>query len=318
MPVYQELRKQHTLSTCFHTPSLAAAITCQPIEHLGVDAAILFSDILVILETLGLEVIFPEKGAPFVRGQIQKTSQNSLPYVEETIYRLQDKLTVPLIGFAGGPFTVASYMLRKAPQEPLEAMQNAMQQNPALLHTHLSLITEKTITYLQSQINAGVHAVQIFDSWAGQLSKELFALFVLPYLEKITQALRGFPVILFTRNTFCHREALEYLQPTAISFDSSEPLSRGSCAIQGNLDPLVLLEEPAVIVAKTRAMLESMRDNPGYIAGLGHGVLPQTPLASVQLFVDTVKNYQVATGGMEHKMASGLPPDKKPNFVPRS
>jgi uroporphyrinogen decarboxylase len=183
LPEYRKMRQLHSLSDLFHTPHLAAQVTRLPIDILHVDAAILFSDILVITEVFGYEVVFPLKGGVEMRPPASKTRLNTretLHYVDSTIRLLKPTLKVPLIGFCGGPYTVAKYMGQ-------------------INHPMLEQITEATIEYLFMQIKAGVDALQIFDSWAGLLEPESFTSLAMPYLQKIVEAVRptGIPVILF-------------------------------------------------------------------------------------------------------------------------
>lgn len=298
MPEYRSLRERHSLWDLFHISELAAAITLQPVDRLGVDAAILFSDILVIAEAFGLRVIFPEGKAPEIVPKIQSSEEihvhqpveEVFHYVKDTISLLKPQLKVPLIGFCGGPFTIATYMAKN--------VKAWMEHDPQDFHRLLDKITVLLIDYLQLQIKAGVSAIQIFDSWADQLSIEQFPVFSLDYLAKIVEALipTKIPVILFCRKSTDFSKQLASIHPAAISFDSGKELCTlrlsvpNQIAIQGNLDPEFLqkasIEE---IVAKTKTLLMSMQGDHGFIANLGHGVLPRTPVDNVRAFVDTVK-----------------------------
>lgn len=290
MPQYRALRVKHSLWEMFHTPSLAAEVTCQPLEHLNVDAAIVFSDILVIAEALGLNVHFPEQGGPRIEPQVTTTEAvaalphipESLSYVFETIRQVKQRISVPLIGFSGGPFTVATYLT----------------QNLRFSHALLSKITEATIVYLQNQIRAGVDAVQIFDSWANLLDDGQFAEFSLFYLKQIVDALRpsGIPVILFCRDSSLRAEKLAAIGPTAISFDWHLPMEvlrsqvPASIAVQGNINPEILKLPKDAIAEEVKALLASMEGEKGFIVNLGHGVTQDTPFENVRYFVDLVKN----------------------------
>ena len=300
MPHYRLLREKHTLSEMFHNPELATQVTLQPVEHLGVDAAILFSDILVIAEAFGLQVDFQGVGGPKIGPAVETAEQvdalayipveKSLCYVFETIRNLKKRLNVPLIGFSGAPFTVASYF------SSLAHVQQWIQQDPPSFHRLLSKIAEATLCYLKAQIQAGVDAIQIFDSWANTLNDAQFAIFCVPYLKQIVEALRpsGIPVILFCRDSSLRAKELAEIQPAAISFDwhcSMQELRRqvpSSIAVQGNLNPAFLKGCPREIEKEVRELLTSMQGKRGFIVNLGHGVTPDTPFENVCHFVRSV------------------------------
>lgn len=272
LPEYRALRKKYTLRELFFTPELAAQITLMPIDLIGVDAAILFSDITVVALPLGFSLDFSE--GPVIQGGLQRQSIELLEPIAETIRLVKAQLKVPLIGFCGGPFTVASYI----------------NGDPALLDP----ITEVTIEYIHMQERAGVDAIQIFDSWADRLTVEEFQKFCVPYLKRIVEATHV-PVILFMRGASVRVDELVRLKPDAISFDWAEPLSalrkKVPMAIQGNLNPDLLYEPLSVIRQKTKELLESMQGDPGFIVNLGHGVKPDVPVDAVRCLVDTVKHY---------------------------
>ena len=282
LPEYRAMRKLYSLSDLFHTPELAAQVTCLPVDILHVDAAILFSDILVITEVFGYEVIFPAQGGIEMRppsSKIRLNTEETLHYVDSTIRLLKPALNVPLIGFCGGPYTVAKYM---------------GQINPPMLKQ----ITEATIEYLFMQIKAGVDALQIFDSWAGLLDHESFTRLALPYLKEIVEAIRptGIPVILFSRGSCKFKKELISLNPQAISFDWEEDIASlrkqtpSHIAIQGNLDPDVFKGPQEPLKEKILEMLESMKGEKGFIFNLGHGVLPETPVENALLTVEAVQH----------------------------
>lgn len=271
LPKYRKLREKHSLRELFFTPELAAEVTMMPIE-LGVDAAILFSDITVVALALGFSLDFCE--GPVIKGKMERRGIEVLQPIAEAISIVKPQLKVPLIGFCGGPFTVASYI----------------NGDPALLDP----ITEVTIEYLHMQEKAGVDAIQIFDSWANRLSREEFQQFCVPYLKRLIDAVHV-PVIVFMRGA-CHRvDELVKLGPDAISFDWAEPLSelrkKVPMAVQGNLNPDLLYEPLDVIAKKTKELLESMRGDPGFIVNLGHGVKPETSVDAVRCLIETVKEF---------------------------
>ena len=307
MPQYRALRTSHTLWEMFHNPELAAEVTCQPLEHLGVDAAILFSDILVIVESLGLSVQFPNQGGPRVEPAISGASdidalsllpvQESLSYVFETIHLVKAATPVPLIGFSGGPFTIATYCLDPLNHGSFAQTQKWIQEDPQSLHLLLEKITTVTIAYLKGQIEAGVDALQIFDSWANILTDEQFAQFSLPYLQRIIDALRpsGIPVIVFCRDSSLRAEQLATLHPNAISFDWHLPMKQlrqkvpPHIAVQGNFHPEFLKGSFAQIEQGVEELLTSMEGEKGFIVNLGHGVTPDIPFENVRHFVNRVK-----------------------------
>ncbi len=273
MPSYRALRAKHTLRELFFTPDLAAQITLMPVEQLHVDAAILFSDITVIALALGLELDFKE--GPLIQGKVERRAvPEVLMPIAETIRMVKKQLKVPLIGFCGGPYTVATYIGGNIPDllEPL---------------------TEATIEYVHLQEQAGVDAIQIFDSWANRLSDIEFHTFCMPYLKRIIEE-TTVPVTVFMRGA-CHRvEQLVSLQPDAISFDAEQPLAhlrkKVPMAVQGNLDPDLLYQSLPLIRQQTEALLDSMKGDPGFIVNLGHGVKPDVSVDAVRCLVDTVRN----------------------------
>ncbi len=272
LPSYRTLRQKHSLRELFFTPELAAQITLMPIEQLGVDAAILFSDITVVALPLGFSLNFAE--GPVIQGTLQKQSIDLLEPIAKAIRLLKPQLKVPLIGFCGGPFTVASYI----------------NGDPALLEP----ITQITIEYIQMQERAGVDAIQIFDSWADRLTAEEFQRYSASYLKRLVEATR-LPVILFMRGASLRVDTLVQLNPAAISFDWMQPLSllrkQVPMALQGNLHPDLLYESLPVIRQKTKELLDAMRGDPGFIVNLGHGVKPDVSVDAVRCLVDTVKEH---------------------------
>lgn len=277
LPQYQALRQQHSLIKLFRTPTLAAEVTRLPIDILDVDAAILFSDILFIAEALGWNIHFPDGGGIEITPPSQvavRDVKSTLPFVFETIHRIKPELSVPLIGFCGGPYTVARYIERFDLLQPL---------------------TDLTIEYLRLQIEAGVDAIQIFDSWAGELDAEAFQQLSLPYLRQIVEALRPFPIILFCRGSCRYAKELAALQPHAISLDWEKDLKEmrkeipSTIALQGNLDPAILRGPLPQLMAQTDHILTSMEGERGFIFNLGHGVLPDTPVENALALIRRVK-----------------------------
>lgn len=271
LPEYRALRQKHSLWELFHTPELAAEATLQPLKTLGVDAAILFSDILVIAEIFGYELRFENKPELYPpKTEVRKDVRETLSYVNKTIELLKD-ISVPLIGFCGGPYTVAKYM--KAP-------------------FLLQQITDASIEYLQMQIDAGIQAVQIFDSW-GMENPEVS----LPYLKQIVDAI-DVPVIVFSRGSCRFVKEFVDLKPDCISFDWEREMHElrkevpSHIAVQGNIDPEIL--KGPHFEGHVVRLLESMQGEKGFIINLGHGVLPETPVAHAVRVVELVKQTSAA------------------------
>jgi uroporphyrinogen decarboxylase len=271
MPSYRKLREKHSLRDLFFTPELAAEVTLMPVEQIGVDAAILFSDITVVALPLGFSLDFSE--GPVIHGKLERRGMETLEPIAEAIRIIKPQLKVPLIGFCGGPYTVASYI----------------NGDPKLLDP----ITDVTIEYIRMQEKAGVDAIQIFDSWADRLSAEEFQRFCVPYLKRLVDA-ASVPVIIFMRGASQRVEELVKLGPDAISFDWEKPMAdlrkQVPMAVQGNLNPDVLYEPLPVIREKTQELLDSMEGDPGFIVNLGHGVKPDMSVDAVRCLVDTVKS----------------------------
>lgn len=304
LPQYQALRTKISLEKLFRTPELAAEVTALPVDLLGVDAAILFSDILMMADVFGLSVRFVEGKGPVITPAVQDVNalqvrdpSSSLAFVFETIQRARKTLHVPLIGFCGAPFTVASYFIEGGSGgKELAKTKQRLYTDPASFHRLLQKITDASIEYLKLQVAAGAQALQLFDSWANVLSTRDFSTFCFPYLKQIVDAVQEVPVIVFCRGSSFLAEELVRLQPSAISFDWHQEISElralvpKSIAIQGNFDPHLLLASPEVIQAAVRKTLATMQGQPGYIVNLGHGVLPETPFEHVKCFVESVKN----------------------------
>lgn len=290
LPEYQELRKKHTLRELFFTPKLAAQVTRMPIERFGFDAAILFSDITAIAPALGLKLEFQE--GPVVRPWITPENWRDFPIdlkqlapIADAAYLAKRQLSVPLIGFCGGPFTIATYLVENG---------KWMEQDPEEFAQFLDRIADVCIASLQAQIDAGVDAVQIFDSWANLLDEEQFRAFSLKPLQKILRAVSR-PAILFMRGAAVRAVQLAALSPAAISIDWERPLSEirkvVKTPLQGNLDPDILFLPLDQVRARTRALLEEMRQDPAFIVNLGHGVKPGTAVAAVAALVEEVKRF---------------------------
>lgn len=310
LPQYRAVRSRlRNFKELVETPELACEVTLQPVDELEVDAAILFSDILVIPEALGLPYEMPDKGPVFPRTieteldieSLQEPEQAAaeLHYVYEAVRLTVRALNgrVPLIGFAGAPFTILAYMVEGSGSKTFSKAKRFMYRQPEAAHRLLERITLATIAYLKGKVAAGVLLVQVFDSWAGILSKEQFDAFSLPYLRRIAQALAPLvPVTLFAKGANFSLPELANAGGNVVGLDWTVPVDwvrnqvGAGQVLQGNLDPCLLYAPAPVLQEATRTMLRQF--GPHHIANLGHGVYPDTPLDNVRVFVDTVKSFE--------------------------
>ncbi len=289
-------------------PEFAAEVTIQPVDLLGVDAAIIFSDILVIPEAMGLSYqVIEAKGPTFEqtvrsKSDIEKlrvAGPEHLSYVLEAIRITKRELhdRVPLIGFAGAPWTILAYMVEGKGSKTFSVAKKFLYTEPALAHALLEKITESTIQYLKAQIAAGANLVQLFDSWAGLLSPDQYREFSLRYLEAIAAAITEVPVTIFAKGAFFARKEIAATNCSVIGLDwnmdiqESRSLIGDAKTLQGNMDPCLLYAEDSVIVHETHRMLEAFGPF-RHIANLGHGLYPDTDPRKVKLFIDTVKNFR--------------------------
>jgi uroporphyrinogen decarboxylase len=301
LPTYRKLKEGKSLFGMFHDTEIIVQTTLLPFEYLHLDAAILFSDILTVLDGLHIRYDFHEGTGPIVLdspGSIQRIEPSeAYTAVGEAIKILKKELKIPLLGFAGAPFTVASYLIEGKTSRDLRKTKQWMFREPESFFKLISKITQATIEYLYFQIDAGVDAVQIFDSWANALAIAEFRQASLKPMHAIVDAVkkRNIPVIVFTKGSSLFVDELNSLVPSAISLDWSGDLPRlrkkipSSIAVQGNLDPMVLYAPREAIRDKIDYLLTHMFNDPGYIFNLGHGILPDTPLEHVQFMVDYVR-----------------------------
>ncbi len=307
LPEYSALRQRYSFLEMCHEPDLITEITLMPIRRFGMDAAILFSDILLIFEAFGKKVRFEEGVGPIIENPVRTPDDVAMlpvPQVEETlacvakgVAQLRAELLVPLIGFCGGPFTLASYLIEGGSSRDLTLTKQWMYRDPQSFHALLQKITDANIALLQMQIKHGAQAIQIFDSWAHVLATGQFREFSLAYLQQIVKALEatGKPTILFCRGSSIFASQLAEAQPAAISLDWNGMLKDQrrrlgpGIALQGNLDPHLLFAPVATIRSEVNDLLQNMKGDPAFILGLGHGVLPHTPLEAVHALVDCAK-----------------------------
>lgn len=306
MPEYRAIRAKHSFLEMCHTPALAAEITHLPLRAFDMDAAILFSDILVVAEAFGVGLRFEEKQGPIIDRPVRNAQdvaalpsvdvKESLGFVAKTIRLLKASLKVPLIGFCGAPFTVASYMVEGASSSTLRATKKWMLSDPKGFHQLLDKITAATIDYLALQVAAGVDAIQIFDSWANYLAYPQFQEFSRAYMGKLLASVPShIPVILFCKGSAAFAQDIAQLKPAGIGVDWNAHLPTlrhnlpKGIALQGNLDPDILFAPPSAVHAEASRLVKSMHGDPGYIFNLGHGILPETPVDSVKAIIDAVR-----------------------------
>lgn len=309
LPQYMKLRKKYTFFERVETPELACEITLQPIDELEPDAAIIFSDILTIPQALGIDVDLVKGKGPVLDNPIRTVDDAFAILAEDIPGKLQhvmDALTltrhelngrVPLIGFAGAPWTLFCYMVQGQGSKNFAKAKQFLWQQPDAARHVLKELTKATIDYLKAQIDAGAQVVQIFDSWAGLLSPDDFNKFALPCLMEISQAIKEVPVIMFAKGAWYAMARLAFKSGASalsidwtMSPDYARSATRNEITLQGNYDPTKLLGKREEVVKDTRRMIDRFGTQK-YIANLGHGILPNVPVDNARAFVDTVKNY---------------------------
>lgn len=311
LPEYRALRASLSgFKELVETPALAAEVTLQPVDILGVDAAIIFSDILVIPEAMGLPYDMVEKRGPSFPRTIQSAADidalrtgdsaaADLRYVYDALAITRRELAgrVPLIGFAGAPWTILAYMVEGGGSKTFSKARKFLYTEPALAHRLLQKITDTTIAYLRQKVAHGADLIQIFDSWAGILSPEQYRTFAIPYLRQIAEAVQPLaPVTIFAKDAWFATDDIAQLPINVIGLDWAQNPTDvrqrigHSRALQGNLDPCQLYAAPTDVHTATIRMLDTF--GPGHIANLGHGVYPDTPLAGVRAFIAAVQGYR--------------------------
>jgi uroporphyrinogen decarboxylase len=310
LPDYIKLRDKYDFFTRVQTPELATQITLQPVDQVGVDAAIIFSDILVIPQAMGLEVLMEEGKGPSLPKTIKTQSdidqlntsnaEHHLKYVLDALSLTKKELNgrVPLIGFAGAPWTILCYMIEGKGSKTWDKAKQFAYTQPQLAHSLLQKITSITIDYLKAQVKAGADTVQVFDSWAGSLSPEDFRTYAQPYLTQIADALKGLaPVILFPKGSWYALKDLSTSSASGIGIDWSitpslaRELTNNNISLQGNFDPARLLAPIPQIKHWVKEMIDGFGVQ-NYIANLGHGITPNVPVDHAKAFVDAVKEYK--------------------------
>jgi uroporphyrinogen decarboxylase len=305
LPQYQKVRGNVSFLDLCKTPELCVEVTLQPIDYLGVDAAILFSDILIPLEAMGTPLEFHEGRGPVFpepitcQADLDKLTipdpEEHTGFVMETIKLLRKELQVPLIGFAGAPFTCATYLIEGGSSKVFWETKKMMYTQPELFHNIMRKITDTTTLYLKAQAKAGAQALQIFDSWVGILAPCDFATFVLPYVKEIVRDLQdtGLPIIYFANNGATLLELSESTGAHVLGLDwrinIGDAAKRvGNVALQGNLDPFSLLLPQAELKKRIGTILDDAKDVKGHIFNLGHGIHQFTPPEQAKAAVDFV------------------------------
>jgi uroporphyrinogen decarboxylase len=304
LPGYRELRKKYDVLTLARTPELAAQVSLEPIDRLGVDAAILFADIMLLPIAMGIDVkivdsIGPVIDEPFSSiedlDRLKPFAAENIAYLQETIKILRGELKVPLIGFSGAPFTLASYLIEGKPTRTWTKTKRCMYEDPAMWDRLMAILSDAVIDYLKVQVDAGAQAVQLFDSWVGCLSPADYRAHVLPHMQKIFAGLKdtGVPRIHFATNTAGFLSDFSNVDCEVIGVDWRIELSQakkiiGSKSLQGNLDPTILLADWPTIQKHVDALLTSIDPKSGYVFNLGHGILPETDDSKVRKLVEYI------------------------------
>jgi uroporphyrinogen decarboxylase len=305
---YRELREKYDILTMARTPELCARVTLMPVQTFGVDAAVLYADIMLPLEGMGVPFSIDPGVGPIIHEPVGTAAdverlrvidaEEATPFLFETIANLRRDLDgkTALIGFAGAPFTVASYMIEGRPSKDFARSKGMMFGDPVTWHKLMDILTEVTIRYLGAQVEAGVQVVQLFDSWVGALGRREYEANVLPYSRRIFEAINllGVPTIHFGTSTAGLLEQMTAAGSSTISVDWRIPLGEAwhrvgyDKGIQGNLDPAVLMAPWEVIERESRRVLDDAQGRPGHIFNLGHGVLADTPADNLTRLVDLV------------------------------
>jgi len=310
LPEFIKIREKYDFFTRCRTPELASEITVQPIHRFGMDAAILFSDILVIPQAMNIEVEMKPDFGPYLPNPVrdQKGVDNviipdvnvELDYVMQAVKATKELLNneVPLIGFAGSPWTILCYVVQGQGSKTFDKAKEFCFTNPVAAHQLLQKITETTIAYLKAKVNAGVDVIQIFDSWGGMLSPIDYQEFSWQYINQIIEVLKDdAPVIAFGKGCWFALDEMAKSNASALGIDwtvtaqNARYLTGGNITLQGNFDPSRLLSPPSEIKKMVRQMINDFGKDK-YIVNLGHGILPNIPLDHAKAFIDAVKEYE--------------------------
>lgn len=312
LPEFMEIREKYDFFTRCRTPELASEITVQPIRRYGMDAAILFSDILVIPQAMNIEVQMKPNFGPYLPNPIRSQKDvdtvivpdvhEELGYVMEAIKHTKALLNdeVPLIGFAGSPWTILCYCVQGQGSKNFDIAKSFCFSQPLAAHALLQKITDTTIAYLKAKVEAGVDAVQIFDSWGGMLAPDDYSEFSWKYIQQIIDALKDLvPVIAFGKGCWFALPEMAKSGASALGVDwtcsakNARYLTGGQITLQGNFDPARLLSPPAEITRRVHQMIDEFGKD-RYVVNLGHGILPNIPLENAKAFIDAVKSYKAS------------------------
>jgi uroporphyrinogen decarboxylase len=312
LPEYRKLRERWSLVDIVAQPELCAEVTLQPVRRLGVDAAVMFADIMLPLRGMGVDFELVENVGPVLAHPITSphdvdrlvvpSGEEAAPQVITAVRQVVAQSPVPVIAFSGAPFTLASYLIEGRPSRDFAKVKAFMYSQPAAFDRLLAKLAATMAGYLKAQVAAGASAVQLFDSWAGALAVDDYEARVLPQTRAIFDELKSLdvPRIHFGTDTAALLESITSTGPDIVSLDWRVPLDAGwkrvglDRGIQGNLDPAVLLGPPDLVRARARDILRRAGGRPGHIFNLGHGVLPSTPLENLQLLIETVHEWQIA------------------------
>lgn len=314
MPEYHQVKGDTPSLEFFKNPELAAQATLDAQRILGVDAAIMFADLLPIMEPMGLELDYKPGTGPVFANPVRSAADvdalrvalatEATPYIADTVRNIIDGLPrdIALIGFAGAPFTLASYAIEGRGSRNYIHVKKLMYEAPEIWEQLMTKLVNQVASYLELQIDSGVDAVQLFDTWVGCLSVPDFRRFVLPHLTRLLDTLRGrVPVIYFgTGNGHLLADTMA-ARPDVIALDWRVPLGAtwqalGATAVQGNLDPIVLCADQATVAEQAGAVLAEAGGRPGHIFNLGHGIVPETPVDNVKFLVDFVHEQSAKAG----------------------
>ncbi|RPJ12075.1 MAG: uroporphyrinogen decarboxylase [Deltaproteobacteria bacterium] len=310
MKEYRALRKKYSFLEMCKNPELAAEVTLQPVGKLKVDAAIIFADILLPLEPMGIPLEFAKDEGPVFREPIREMKdvgklriiepEEDLPFLPEAIRIVRKELDgkIPLIGFSGAPFTLASYIVEGGHSKNYILTKGMMYQDPSTWKTLMEKLSETLVRYLNAQIHAGAQALQIFDSWVGCLSPSDYEKYVLPYSKRVMDGVeKTVPLIHFATSSSTLLERMKRAGGDVIGVDWRVDLGEAwsrigyNVAIQGNLDPVILMSSGDLIGKEVKRILDSAQGRPGHIFNLGHGILPDTPVENVVALVEMVHEY---------------------------
>jgi uroporphyrinogen decarboxylase len=315
LPEYRAIREKYDFLTMCRTPSIASEITIQPVEIIGVDAGIIFSDILVVPEAMGMKIHISEESGPWLENPVRTEADvdklvipdpaDKLKYVLDAISITRRNLRedIPLIGFSGSPWTLFAYMVEGNGSKNFERARAFIYSQNILSHRLLEKISASVSNYLMAQIESGVNAIQIFDTWAALLGYEEWREFSLAYIKKVIDEIKSkfdeIPVILFARGMWTWIDDIIRTGCDVISIDwtfdigMARRISGGRVAVQGNLDPAVLLSSEDIIVREAKKILDRFGKGDGHIFNLGHGILPDTPVENARILVEAVKRESV-------------------------